>query len=262
VTQLDSLHDGDAVVGKLIACGPAAIEPLRQFLMRGRPSGTYQPRRWAVEALAALGAKEVLMDYLRSPKEIPDPVARFGEEAVESAAARELAAWKSEDVFDLLAELAQKRMLVGIVEALGEFGRLDSIPYFDRALEDDICRDAAEKAFRKIGQPAKIHLLESAVTPLRNRMEETPSSIRRRRSALRLLNEMELGNEDWKTIQTNLDDTDAEIVVLAAIIGTRAAGQDRAKMSRRLREVLSSAPWYLREEIESCLFGAASQPRR
>ena len=93
-------------------------------------------------------------------------------------------------------------------------------------------------------------------------MEETPSSIRRRRSALRLLNEMELGNEDWKTIQTNLDDTDAEIVVLAAIMGTRAAGQDRAKMSRQLREVLSSAPWYLREEIEICLFGAASQPRR
>lgn len=253
VRQLESLRDGDSAVGKLIDCGPAAIEPLKVFLREGRPSGTYEPRRWAVEALSGLGAKAALMDYLRWEKQIADPIVRSGEEAVESAAARELARWRTEDVFDLLTDLSQRRMLVGIVEALGEFGRSETIAYFDRALEDDVCRDAAEQAFRKIGQRAKRHLLQSSITSLPKRTEETPSSVRRRRSALRLLGEMELDDGDWNALQVNLDETDLEIVVLSAMIGARACGANRERVARSLLETLPSCPWYLHDEVEHSL---------
>jgi hypothetical protein len=41
-----------------------------------------------VEALSRLGAKEALMRYLESGREVADPVLRLGEDAVESTAAR------------------------------------------------------------------------------------------------------------------------------------------------------------------------------
>lgn len=151
VAHLDSLHDGDRTVVQIISFGRAAIGPLKSYLFEGKPSGTYQPRQRAIEALAALGANDVLMEYLMWEKQIPDPVARFGEEAVESTAARELAAWRTDDVFELLLAIARGRKLPGVIDALGEFGRTEAIPCLDQALEDDVSRPLAEKAFRKLG---------------------------------------------------------------------------------------------------------------
>src|SRR5579885_3446288 len=104
---------------------------------------------------------------------IADPVARFGEEAVESAAARELAAWRTESVFRLLLDLAHERFRVGLIEALGEFRRTEAIPVFDRALEDDYYRSAAEQALRRLGPAARPALVLSAVTPLPNAVAES-----------------------------------------------------------------------------------------
>ncbi|MCC6362257.1 MAG: hypothetical protein IT165_01965 [Bryobacterales bacterium] len=64
VDGLNSLLDGESAVSALIACGPAAIDPLRRFLLEGQPSGVYQPRRWAVDALAGLGAKDILLEAI------------------------------------------------------------------------------------------------------------------------------------------------------------------------------------------------------
>jgi len=76
-----------------------------------------------VEALAQLGAKEVLLEYLSQKREIPDAVARFGEEAVENTAARALSKWRTDNVYLFLKDYAQKRMLSGVIEALGKFER-------------------------------------------------------------------------------------------------------------------------------------------
>ncbi len=166
IEGLDSLREGEQSACKLAACGPRAIGPLREFLFRGRPSGICQPRRWAVMVLGSAGAKDVLIEYLRWEKQIPDPVARFGEESVESAAARALMDWRTEEVFQLFLELGRKRLLPDVVEALGEFGRGEAVPILDRALEDDLCREAAQTALRKLGEAARPALAQSAITPL------------------------------------------------------------------------------------------------
>ncbi len=88
--RLKSLHDGDIGVLEIVACGRRAIPALRALLLEGESSGIYHPRCRAVEALSALGAHDVLIEFLGSPREMADPVNRTGEEVVISAAARAL----------------------------------------------------------------------------------------------------------------------------------------------------------------------------
>ena len=152
VRGLDSLRGGDFAAAALVGCGPRAIAPLREFLLQGKPRGIFQPRQLAVETLAELGARDVLIEYLKQARTITDPVVRFSEAAVESTAARVLARWRTEEVYHTLKNLASTRLLPGLVEALGEFGRVEMIPYFLWALGDDECRDAAEQALRKLGE--------------------------------------------------------------------------------------------------------------
>ncbi len=254
IGDLHSLCHGEQTVARLIGCGEPAIEPLREFLLQGRPSSVYEPRRWAVEALAGLGAWHVLVEYLLTPRQIADPVARFGEEAVESAAARELAAWRTESVFRLLLDLAHERFRVGLIEALGEFRRTEAIPVFDRALEDDYYRSAAEQALRRLGPAARPALVLSAVTPLPNAVAESTSSLRRRRSVLTLLAEMGIAAEDAPALRPLADSADPELVVGAVrLVAPFAAPGERFLLARRLLEVLYAAGWFLQDDIETCL---------
>jgi hypothetical protein len=264
IATLDSLREGEQAAYKLADCGAGAIGPLRKFLLQGRPSGIYQPRCWAVAALASLGAKDVLIDYLRWEKQIRDPVVRLGEEAVENAAARELAQWRTEDVFQALLEISRKRLLPGLVEALGEFRRAEAVPYLDRALEDDVCRRAAEQALQAIGVAARPALVLSAVTPLPGAGAESPSSLRRRRSVLRILAEGGVPAEDQASLRPLLDDPDPEIVIRTAqVLASHAAGPEGPTIARRLLEVLPSAGWSLHQDVEECLveLGEVARPQ-
>ena len=78
VQSLNSLHEGELGVDMLVACGRKAITPLQRFLLQGKRSGIFLPRQRAVRALAELGAKDVLLDYLTSEEHIVDPVAGTG----------------------------------------------------------------------------------------------------------------------------------------------------------------------------------------
>ena len=260
IEQLNSLKEGAGAVTKLIACGRAAIEPLRQFLLGGKPSVVYDNRRWAVEALAGLGAKDVLLEYLKEKKDIADPAVRLGEEAVESAAARELLRWPSEEVYRVLLGITQERCLPGVLEAVGEFQRPEAVPYLVKALEDDVCRRAAEDALRKIGLPAETDLIRAAISPWPSRDAERPSSLLRRRSAVRLLAEIGVSAYQWRLLGPLLKEADAEILVATFRIAARAAGaKDRALAGRRLIGALQGAEWYVKSEIENALvdlFGA------
>jgi hypothetical protein len=140
IRELESLNTGKQAADRLVEYGPSTVESLRRFLLEGVPRKIFQPRFWAVEALARLGAKDVLLEYLLSIREILDPEDRFGEETVESAAARFLSAWPDEDVYQSLLKLSERRMLLGLIDALAEFRRPEAIPCFERALEGDFQR--------------------------------------------------------------------------------------------------------------------------
>uniref|UniRef100_A0A7C3UWL0 HEAT repeat domain-containing protein n=1 Tax=Desulfobacca acetoxidans TaxID=60893 RepID=A0A7C3UWL0_9BACT len=254
ICELESLRRGEETVAALVVLGPVALEPLRRFLLAGKPSQIFQPRLGAVKALARLGARDALIAYLLQEREIADPEESFGEEAVASAAARSLAAWPDEDTRRFLLGLSERRLLNGVIDALAEFKTPEAIPYFDRALEDDFYRPAAENAFLKLGVMAGDSLSQSAVTPKPNPSMETPASLERRRAAVRLLNTLGISAAHWQILRSLLHESDAELVVETSKLGLRhGSDEDRGMMAQRLMELISSASWHLRKDIEENL---------
>jgi hypothetical protein len=253
VAALDSLLEGEDAVAALIALGERAIGPLRRFLLEGRPRTVYQPRRWAVQALGGLGARGVLAEYLSRP--VPaDPQLRFAENAVQNAAVREFLRWPDAETAALLLDLSASRMLAGLVEVFGKLRLVEAIPYLDRALEDDICRLPAEEALSAIGEPAREALMLSATTSLPAGDAESPSSLLRRRSVIRVLAGIGIRREDWPRLRSLLQEEDAEIVVLACVVAVHS-GIPEAKEPgiSRLLAVCGTAPWFVLEDVVECL---------
>jgi hypothetical protein len=254
IARLKSFHDGDLGVVDVIACGRQAIPALRTMLFARERSGLYQARCRAVAALAALGAHDVLIEFLEAERVIADPVEQLGEDAVINAAAQALAVVRARRVFELLLRLAQRPALTGVIGALGAFRKAEAMPALIDALEDDASRPTAEAALRKLGRPARAALLNAAIRPAPSRERESQSSMRRRRSALGLLAEMEIARNAWPALGRLVHDDDAKIATLACAIllkcGPAAA---RADAVRRLIELLANEDWLLRGEIEHSL---------
>lgn len=250
ICELNSLRTGKQAAERLVEIGSLAIEPLRRYLLEGIPAKIFHPRVWAVEALARLGARDVLLEYLFQAREISDPEGRLGEEAVQSTAARFLSRWRTGDIYQSLLTLSERRMLVGLIEALSEFRQPESIPYFERALEDDFYRSAAEEAFLKMGATACSALARSAA-PRPDSIMETPSSLQRRRSSVKLLCKIGMPPEYWQVLRELIDDQDEEIFVSVSKLGVGIASKrDRAMIARRITRLLDSAPWHLREDLK------------
>jgi HEAT repeat protein len=253
VADLESLQGGDLTVSLLVGCGERAIPPLREFLLQGRPRGIFQPRQRAVEALGQLGAKDVLMEYLSQKREIADAVVRFGEEAVKNTAARELARWRTEEVFRFLSNLAQRRILSGLVDALGEFERPEAAPFFVKALEDDVCRPAAENALGKIAPRTKPVLL-AATRRDPSAENEPPGHLCRRRRVLSILSSVTLTTQEWEQLRPLLKDDDLEVSVLAAQIALDAApGAEKAEAATLLIRSFADASGFQQIQIHECL---------
>ena len=64
---------------EFVGYGLKAVPALRAFLFERDPSGIWQPRGWAVQALERIGAEDVLIEYLTHPLDVHTPVERFGE---------------------------------------------------------------------------------------------------------------------------------------------------------------------------------------
>ncbi|MGH9716192.1 MAG: HEAT repeat domain-containing protein [Candidatus Acidiferrales bacterium] len=238
----------------LVGCGARAIPPLRSFLLAGKPRGIFQPRQLAVETLAELGAKDALIEYLSAPATINDSVVRHGEDAVRSTAARELGRWQTEDVFQCLSQAGLDHVLPGIVEALGTFKREEAVPYFLSALGDGVCRLDAEAAIRKLGERARPWLLDAVESPSPSAKEEIPSSLQRRRWALRILSDLELSDEDWARLRNLLDENDASIVITTAGVAFEIGPIcDKRAAIQRLIEMLPRADWLLRSDARIAL---------
>jgi len=260
LTCLQSLINGQSAIGELVACGQIAIPPLREFLLSGRITSVPQPRMWAVEALALLGARDVLMEYLQAPGRGVDAQLEFAEDAVRNTAGRRLSAWRDDRTFEMLLDFCRKRNLPGVIETLAEFERPEAIPCLDRALEDDMCRIAAEDGLGRLGPAARNALALSAATPLPNAGEETPSSLRRRRSVLGLVAEIGVERRNWAELRPLLAESDPELLArLAQIASYVADPTDRASVAVGLVGALGRLPWFVWEEAEEALVALAPQ---
>jgi hypothetical protein len=257
---LQSLVDGESAIEELAACGPRAIPPLREFLLSGRITSVPQPRMWAVEALALLGARDVLIEYLQAPNRGADAQLQFAEDAVKNTAGRRLSAWRDNETFELLREFSMRRNLPGVIETIAKFERPEAIPCLDRALEDDMCRIAAEDGLRRLGQATRRALVLSAVTPLPNAGDETPSSLCRRRSALHLLTAIGVDRQSWVELRQLLTERDPELVArLAQVASSVPNPADRATAAADLVGTLGCLPWFVWQEAEEALVALAPE---
>lgn len=251
ITGLHSLIDGPTYLGQLIAYGPSAIPALSDLLLRGKPSSVYQPRQLVVEALGALGGFDVLLSYLRHPVGIPSAIVRHGEEAVQNGAARELAACLSEEVYGVLRDCLRKHPLPGIIETIGLFHRSETAHHLIDCLEDDVCRSAAVEALGGFGDSVRELLVESATMRNPPLPEfESPSSIRRRRCCARLLERLQVTEQEVNRLTPILCDNDPDLVVAIAHVHVQSPRfANFASVLFHLNRVKSKAEWWLRDEL-------------
>ena len=251
LNRLKSLHEGELGLIEIVDCGPRAIPALRELLFTREPSGVYQPRCLAVQALRAIRAYDALFDYLRVPYDIPDAVERVGEEAVVSAAARALTDLREERVFELLLSIAEEQLLPGVIDALGAFERPEAIPHFVSALAEDECRPSAEAALRRLGPRARASLLVAAAAAAESPMGESETELRKRRSALNLLIEIGVGPQSWPVLRHLTRHRDPKVSMRACEIALAIApAMEKRGAVRRLMELLTTADWPLNQEIE------------
>lgn len=254
IAKLESSHGGDIGVVQVIACGAQAIPALRRILLKRERSGLYEARCRAVEALGALGAHDVLIKFLEAERTIADPIERVGEDAVINAAALTLANVRDQHVFQLLLRLGHRACLTGVIGALGVFENIEAIPVLIDALEEDASRLTAEAALRKLGEPARAALLRTVDLKVPSGERESESSARRRRTALRLLAEMDGSRAAWRGLRHLVHDKDAKVAALACKIGlARASASERTGVVQRLIELMAQEDRVLREEVEGFL---------
>jgi HEAT repeat protein len=251
IGKLKSFHDGDIAVLEVVACGDRAILALRTLLFDREPSGLFQVRVRAVDALAKLGAYEVLVEFLSTPRDVTDPAERLGEDAVINAAARALANHSDQRVFELLLRLAHRPCLTGVISALGNSQRPEAIPLLVEALSEDASRLTAEAALKRIGATARPALIEAVSRRADAHEHVSESRLRQRRSALRLLAEMGVSRRTWQTVRHLMCDDDGRIAILACKIclATGSASEKRNAVLRLFR-LFANADWTSRDEIE------------
>jgi len=254
IQQMKSLHGGHKALFSVIDYGDGAVSALRQILYERDVSGIFEARVRAVKALAAIGARDVLLEFLGAPHKVDDPVSRLGEEAVVNAAARVLIGWRSREFYEQLKRIAQQQLLPGIIQALADFRDNDAIPILVAALGEDFSRSVAEDGLAKLGASARQALAAAAASRQPLPEWESPSSLRRRRSALRLLLKIGVNSKDWPNLRPLIQDSDPTLAFFACNLSLASSDtSDRAEIIRRLITLLKSADWVLGRDIEDCL---------
>jgi hypothetical protein len=254
IAGLTSLHDGDSGVAEVVALGKAAVPALRTLLFQREPSGLLQIRCRAVEALAALRAYDVLVDFLNDHGAAADPIECLGDDAVTNAVAQGLKRLHDERVFRLLLNRAQRPALTGVIDALGGYRRVEAIPALIAALEDDASRGSAEAALMKMGRAARTALIISARQRRPSSECESESSLRRRRSAFKLLGLIGISRRTWLELRGLMWDKDPKLSFLACRLGlTNAPAVELQDIVARLLSLWAGADWMLRDEIEQSL---------
>ncbi len=243
IGALDSLKDGDLAVDMLIACGERAIPSLELLLLKGPPRTISLPRCRAARVLGELGVRSVLLSYFQEYERPLDAAVLFAEDAVRSAVARELVRWKSDEVFHVLLDAARQRVTAGLVLALGEFHRPESIPLLVEVLEDDLCRDEAMESLRMIPDAARQYGI-LAILGFIDVQLEGRSALVRRRAVLQLLAQLGVASGDWEGLRTILWEDDPGTVIAAVQLGFMAAPEsDWPQIAAALLRVADKLNW-------------------
>ncbi len=159
-----------------------------------------------------------------------------------------------ERTFCLLLRLAQRPALTGVIDALGGYRRVEVIPALVAALADDASRAAAEAALVKMGRGVRTALVTSVQDRRPSSECESESSLRRRRSALKLLNLIGISDSSWLELRGLVWDRDPKLSFLACLIGLPNAPEaELQKIVARLLSLWTGADWMLRDEIEQSL---------
>jgi len=263
IARLTSLHDGEAGLVDVVALGPVAIPALTEVLFSREPSGLFQARCRAVEALAALKAFSVLGEFLRLGHDKQDPVERLGEDAVVSTAARAIARLCEPWVYELLLDLARRRPLSGVLVGLGSFLRDESLAVFIDALQEDDLRLTAEAILRSFGTKARSALTAAALEREEDPAGESDSHLRKRRSALALLGEIGVPRREWRRLRCLIDDDDHQVALFACEIGLKlGTATDRVQIASRLHALRPTVVWIHRERIDMLMNSLAAQSGR
>ena len=265
IAALESLTDGELAVDILVACGSRTVPFLSHLLLDGPPQSIAAPRCLAVRALGGLGEKHILLQYLRTWKHPADPAVTMAEDAVRSAAAKELLRWPSQEVFDVLMVCIRERASLGLVEALGAFGRAEAVSVLFHVLLDDICGNAAIEMLRRTPEHTKAFALQLlAASSLEG--EQAPSTLYMLRSTLVLLLGMKVSKTEWASISHLLDWADAEIVITCAEIGMCTASvKEHPAIISNIFRILPDCNWRQEsraiELLELCKSLASSAAR-
>jgi hypothetical protein len=254
LSKLKSLHRDADGVADVVATGECAIPALKAILFERECSGLYQVRCRAAEALGLLGAFNVLEKFLRERAD--DPVERLGDDVVISAAARAIAPRKDERTFALLFELAAQRPLAGSISALASFQRPEAISILIGALGEDEARLVAEIALASFGTAARPFLLEAA-DQLNSLDDLSESELRKSRSILSLLGDIDLDSADVELLRPFTRNGDTQVCLLACRIGLRSGSREtRSDAHARLTHLRSRVPWLERLQIDQYLASA------
>jgi hypothetical protein len=249
IEALDSIADGDRATEALIVIGQRSVPFLEQYLLDGRPRSLALPRCRAVRALGELGAWSVLIAYFRQYERPQDAAVLFAEDSVRSAAAQELMRWKSDEVYRTLLEASRQRATNGLILALGEFRQPESVPLFFTVMKDDLCREEAKAALRKVPDIAQQYAILTVRGTIRPGLYEL-SALSRRRATLQLLHEFGVTADEWCDLRGFLQDRDTDVVIAAAQIGFRVAPiEDYPDIAKALFRVSSHLNWAQEDDV-------------
>ncbi len=243
IGMLDSLIDGEGAMEQLIEVGPRAVPFLEHFLLESPPRSLSPPRCRAVRALGSLGAYSSLIKYLQRYTCPSDAAVLFAEDAVRSAAGRELMGYESSATFRVLCDATKQRATGGLIQALSQYRWPESVPILFELLEDDLCREDATEGLRLVPDAARAYalLLLHGSTP---QAIEGPTASRRRRTTLQLLVEFGIRMSEWSDLRMFLEDDDRDCVLSAATLGMSfAPAAERPAIVKAVIEASKGMNW-------------------
>ncbi len=113
-----------------------------------------------------------------------------------------------------------------------------------------------EKIRSYIKELSTLNKGETAISQLPDLAQEKPSSLLRRRSALRLIAEIGVAPHQWPLLRPLLNESDAEILIGTFKIAAAAAEPaDVESAFRLLMEVIENTNWQIKSQIEDALVG-------
>lgn len=252
LSTINALHGNGEGIAEVVAVGTPAIPALRDILFQREPSGLYQVRCRAAQALGLLGAFDVLEEFLRGPR-CGDPIERLGDDVVVSAGARAIARRKDGKTFALLCDLTRVHPLNGLIAALGSFRRPEAISILIGALDEDEVRQTAEAALSSFGSNAWPFLLDAA-DHFKRENDVSESRLRKYRSVLSLLGEASLNPEDIHRLRPLLTNADLQVSLLACHVALRSESKRaRSEACARLRYLRQRVSWLERLQIDQYL---------